>query len=116
MIMYLNSEWKENDGGELCIHYEGSLIKMNSMLASASGLFLSRNVEYGQESTRPVVFFRICMAGYITNIASDPFDIESLAILRSTFQVQKFFIFKLIALYASARDSLRISDHFTLIT
>ena len=23
MIMYLNSEWKENDGGELCIHYEG---------------------------------------------------------------------------------------------
>ena len=23
MIMYLNSEWKEADGGELCIHHEG---------------------------------------------------------------------------------------------
>ena len=24
MIMYLNNEWKENDGGELCIHHEDS--------------------------------------------------------------------------------------------
>ena len=30
----------------------------------------------GQERIDPVVFFKICMAGYINNIASDSFDIE----------------------------------------
>ena len=25
MIMYLNTDWQQNDGGELCIHHKGSL-------------------------------------------------------------------------------------------
>ena len=25
MVMYLNTDWQQNDGGELCIHHKGSL-------------------------------------------------------------------------------------------
>ncbi|MDB5198542.1 MAG: proline hydroxylase [Chitinophagaceae bacterium] len=45
MIMYLNSEWEENDGGELCIHDEGTF-KNISPVNGKSVFFKSNELEH----------------------------------------------------------------------
>jgi SM-20-related protein len=45
MIMYLNSDWKENDGGELCIHHENRTENI-SPLNGKSVFFKSSELEH----------------------------------------------------------------------
>lgn len=45
MIMYLNTEWKENDGGELCIHHEDSSQNI-SPLNGRTVFFKSNELEH----------------------------------------------------------------------
>lgn len=45
MIMYLNSEWKENDGGELCIHH-GDKSQNISPVNGRTVLFKSNELEH----------------------------------------------------------------------
>jgi len=45
MIMYLNSEWKENDGGELCIHHENRIENI-SPINGKSVFFKSSDLEH----------------------------------------------------------------------
>jgi SM-20-related protein len=45
MIMYLNTEWKENDGGELCIHYENKSQNI-SPVNGRTVLFKSNELEH----------------------------------------------------------------------
>ena len=45
MIMYLNSEWKENDGGELCIHHQNRIENI-SPVNGKSVLFKSSDLEH----------------------------------------------------------------------
>ena len=45
MIMYLNADWKENDGGELCIHHGGSLQNITPVNGK-SVFFKSSEIEH----------------------------------------------------------------------
>jgi SM-20-related protein len=45
MIMYLNNDWKENDGGELCIHHKNSTENITP-LAGKSVFFKSSELEH----------------------------------------------------------------------
>ena len=45
MIMYLNSEWKENDGGELCIHHKNRIENI-SPVNGKSVFFKSSELEH----------------------------------------------------------------------
>ena len=45
MIMYLNSEWKENDGGELCIHHQNRIENI-SPVNGKSVFFKSSELEH----------------------------------------------------------------------
>ena len=45
MVMYLNEEWKENDGGELCIHYDESHQNI-SPINGRSVFFKSNEMEH----------------------------------------------------------------------
>ncbi len=45
MIMYLNEEWKESDGGELCIHYQDKLQNI-SPVNGKSVFFRSNELEH----------------------------------------------------------------------
>lgn len=45
MIMYLNADWQENDGGELCIHHEDSLQNI-SPVNGKSVFFKSSELEH----------------------------------------------------------------------
>ena len=45
MIMYLNNEWKENDGGELCIHHENRIENI-SPVNGKSVFFKSSELEH----------------------------------------------------------------------
>ena len=45
MIMYLNSEWEENDGGELCIHHKNRIENI-SPVGGKSVFFKSSELEH----------------------------------------------------------------------
>jgi SM-20-related protein len=45
MIMYLNDDWKENDGGVLCIHHQNRIEKI-SPVSGKSVFFKSSELEH----------------------------------------------------------------------